>query len=322
MQTSCPECRTAFRVSQDQLGLRRGLVRCGKCNAVFNAYDTLLAELEEPPATTVFSGEPAHDALAGTALGLEPSPPRVDQAVPTIQDASAVQAPADAAAEEIANEASEKATEKATEAATEEPEARRSEDAAPAGDAFAPPAGETADAILLSELPNRRAGKPPLPRWKTLLYALAILALAATLVLQTAYFLRAELVSALPDARPALERLCQMAGCRVPLPRKLDKQAIAAANLEHDPEQKSRVRLTFLLANRTGQAQAWPHVSLTLTDVREAPVARKVFPPERYLPEGTPIPAGMARGSEREVRLELDIGNLAATGFALSLVYP
>jgi hypothetical protein len=50
-------------------GCAGALVRCGKCNAVFNAYDTLLAELEEPPATTLFSGEPAHDALAATALG-------------------------------------------------------------------------------------------------------------------------------------------------------------------------------------------------------------------------------------------------------------
>ncbi len=310
MQTSCPECRTAFRVSQDQLGLRRGLVRCGKCNAVFNAYDTLLAELEEPPATTLFSGEPARDALAATAPGFESSPPRVDQAIPSIQD--------EAAAPVLADEPA------------DEPAEQRIEDEAPTGDAispptgdtFTPPAGETSDAILLSELPNRRAGKPPLPRWKTLLYALAILSLAATLVLQSAYFLRAELVSVWPDARPALERLCQVAGCQVPLPRKLDKQAIAAANLEHDPEQKSRVRLTFLLVNRTGQDQAWPHVSLTLTDVREAPVARKVFPPERYLPEGALVSAGMAKGSEREVRLELDIGSLAATGFALSLVYP
>ena len=318
MQTSCPECRTAFRVSQDQLGLRRGLVRCGKCNAVFNAYDTLLAELEEPPATTVFSGEPARDALATTAPGLEPSPPQVDQAISSIQDEAAAPVLADEPVDEVVDERA------------DEPAEQRIEDEAPTGDAispptgetFTPPAGETSDAILLSELPNRRAGKPPLPRWKTLLYALAILSLAATLVLQSAYFLRAELVSAWPDARPALERLCQVAGCQVPLPRKLDKQAIAAANLEHDPEQKSRVRLTFLLVNRTGQAQAWPHVSLTLTDVREAPVARKVFPPERYLPEGALVSAGMAEGSEREVRLELDIGSLAATGFALSLVYP
>jgi hypothetical protein len=111
-------------------------------------------------------------------------------------------------------------------------------------------------------------------------------------------------------------------GCDVPLPRQLGREAIAAANLEHDPEQKSRVRLTFLLANRSGQTQAWPHISLTLTDVREQPVAMKLFAPASYLPPQTKIAAGMANGEEKEARLELDIGNLAATGFALSPVYP
>jgi predicted Zn finger-like uncharacterized protein len=302
MQTSCPECRTAFRVSQDQLGLRRGLVRCGKCNAVFNAYDTLLAELEEPPATTAFSGAPAHDALAGGTFPPEPSPPRVDDAI--------LSSPFDSAASTLAGEAAAQGPVESI-----EPDAT-------AGDAVTPTVGETSESILLSELPNRKAGKPALPRWQAVLYALASLSLGAGLALQSAYFLRAELVSAWPGSRPMLELLCRIPGCQVPLPRQLDKQAIAAANLEHDPEQKSRVRLTFLLVNRTGQAQAWPHVSLTLTDVREAPVARKLFPPERYLPQGALLRAGMAKGSEREVRLELDIGNLAATGFALGLVYP
>ena len=62
MQTTCPECHTTFRVSQDHLGARRGLVRCGTCNAVFNAYDTLLPELESPPD---------EDGLDSASKGLE-----------------------------------------------------------------------------------------------------------------------------------------------------------------------------------------------------------------------------------------------------------
>ena len=126
MQTSCPECRTAFRVSQDQLGLRRGLVRCGKCNAVFNAYDTLLAELEEPPAATLFSGEPARDALAATAPGVEPSPPPVDQAIPSIQDESAAPVLADEPADEPADA----------------PAAQRIDDEAPPAAPISPPASD------------------------------------------------------------------------------------------------------------------------------------------------------------------------------------
>jgi len=45
----CPNCHTAFRVVADQLRLRGGLVRCGRCNHVFDAR-THLIELGAAPA--------------------------------------------------------------------------------------------------------------------------------------------------------------------------------------------------------------------------------------------------------------------------------
>lgn len=300
MQTSCPECRTTFRVGQEQLGLRRGLVRCGKCNAVFNAYDTLLPELAEPP---IAPPEAMPDALSDVPSDTV-APPELSQygwddeippVLPDIAESSA----------EV--EATPAGVDKDVEVAAEPQPV---------------PPEETSESILLSELPNRRPARPAPPLWKRLSYLFAVIVLFVLLILQIAYFLRAELAAAWPASRPVLALLCRPLGCAVPLPRELGRQAIAASNLEHDPEQKSRVRLTFLLANRTGQTQAWPVVSLTLTDVREAPVARKFFPPEAYLPQGVNPAAGLADGSEREVRLELDIGNLAATGYALGLAYP
>lgn len=288
MQTTCPECRTVFLISQEQLGLRRGLVRCGKCNAVFNAYDTLLAELRDAPASSAPAAPPIQDALA----------------VPDAHRGEAPAAPVAAAA--------------AGEPLAEPPASPPSPPPMPE----AAPREESAEAILLSELPNRKPATPPQPVWKTLLFGLLAGVLLLLLAAQLAYFLRAPLVAAWPATRPALERACRWLGCEVPLPRQLAQEAIAAAHLEHDPEQKSRVRLTFLLVNRSGQTQAWPHIALTLTDVREQAVARKLFAPAAYLPPGTRLAAGMAAGAEREVRLELEIGNLAATGFALSPLYP
>ena len=324
MQTSCPECRTAFRVSQAQLGLRRGLVRCGKCNAVFNAYDTLLPELEEPPLA---SSEPLSDALGsgGPAAVRPESTLELDLAAPPsprgADGARSLAAPIDAIQIREAD---------APETLLAElPEPVRAPIALPAqaSEARLPPqakpeAEESPEAILLSELPNRKSSRPRLPFWQRLGYVLIALPLLALLPLQAAYFFRADLVAAVPASRPGLERLCQVLGCTVPLPRQLGREAIAASNLEHNPEQKSRVRLTVLLANRTGQDQAWPSISLTLTDVREDPVAQKLFPPQAYLPQDTPFARGLADGSEREIRLDLDIGNLAATGYAVDLVYP
>jgi predicted Zn finger-like uncharacterized protein len=41
LATRCSSCGTAFRVVQDQLKVSEGWVRCGRCNAVFNALEGL-----------------------------------------------------------------------------------------------------------------------------------------------------------------------------------------------------------------------------------------------------------------------------------------
>jgi predicted Zn finger-like uncharacterized protein len=43
LATQCPHCKTTFRVAQDQLKLRAGLVRCGSCKEIFNGIEHLLA---------------------------------------------------------------------------------------------------------------------------------------------------------------------------------------------------------------------------------------------------------------------------------------
>jgi predicted Zn finger-like uncharacterized protein len=40
--TRCPHCGTAFRATQAQLAVRRGMVRCGKCTAVFDGVAHLV----------------------------------------------------------------------------------------------------------------------------------------------------------------------------------------------------------------------------------------------------------------------------------------
>jgi len=47
MVTSCPICRTTFRIKHEELGASGGRVRCGQCSGIFNAFDTL-ASLDEP----------------------------------------------------------------------------------------------------------------------------------------------------------------------------------------------------------------------------------------------------------------------------------
>lgn len=59
LQTQCPKCRTRFRVTDEQLGIARGKVRCGHCMEVFNAVEHRVQV--DPPAqpapSTSLSGD-------------------------------------------------------------------------------------------------------------------------------------------------------------------------------------------------------------------------------------------------------------------------
>ena len=75
MITTCPACHTAFRVTQEQLAAREGMVRCGKCATVFDAREALrpaepasasVDQTEDlpPPTEAIVFSEPEHN-LAG-----------------------------------------------------------------------------------------------------------------------------------------------------------------------------------------------------------------------------------------------------------------
>lgn len=49
LATQCPHCQTTFRVANDQLKLRGGLVRCGSCREVFNGIEHLVRPDVSPP---------------------------------------------------------------------------------------------------------------------------------------------------------------------------------------------------------------------------------------------------------------------------------
>lgn len=60
MYTRCPECRTPFRITRAQLAAREGLVRCGRCQAIFSASAHLL--WFAPTADASAADMPAPDA--------------------------------------------------------------------------------------------------------------------------------------------------------------------------------------------------------------------------------------------------------------------
>lgn len=335
MLTRCPACETHFRVTADQLKLRAGRVRCGECQHVFNALDTLI---EEAPVIVV-SAAPTTYPVPETPPPAPELPSEADVAVPpaptfetpATEEADAWQAQeaipplaAETIAEEIAARpatAPDVADEAETgSAAPEEMAPAVATDTAVGESTSPPPAASTDAEVGVTEAWDEVFTEPPPPRrWPWVVGSLlALLALLA----QATFVYRVELAVLWPDVKPALVAVCEALGCQVGLPAKVGLVGIESSDLHPDAAQKGRLGLAAMLRNRAPFAQAYPHVEITLTDTADTAILRKVLAPADYLPRGTALETGMPPQADVAVNLTLDVGALPASGYRLYIFYP
>ncbi|WP_394260716.1 DUF3426 domain-containing protein, partial [Moraxella boevrei] len=58
-QTQCPNCQHRFEISDEQLSLKSGYARCGKCKAIFSAIDNLTSSINRKPITPTPTATPS-----------------------------------------------------------------------------------------------------------------------------------------------------------------------------------------------------------------------------------------------------------------------
>ena len=86
--TRCPGCKTIFRVTEPQLALRDGQVRCGHCRTVFNGREELIdldpPALSDPSAEEdeLLRGPPTVTLRSAHALDPPPPPPPREEPAP------------------------------------------------------------------------------------------------------------------------------------------------------------------------------------------------------------------------------------------------
>lgn len=291
--TTCPSCITSFRVTDEQLRVRDGRVRCGRCSTVFDARESLANEAEfVTPAVAAESPE-TDSALQGPA-------PDIGREIELVE---------------------------AELAATEVPVAEP-----PPAEPVAPTAPEIEE-ISLSEPVRESAaadefeefGFGPEHQRRSRLAAIAwgISGLFAALALagQVAYAYRSELVLLWPASRPWIDAACARMGCNIPLPRHAELIAIETSELYAEKAVPGVVTLAAVLRNRAAFPQAYPAVELTLTGTNDEAVARRVLWPGDYLGERT-AESEFAPGAERALKLHLDVSGLAAAGYRLYVFHP
>jgi predicted Zn finger-like uncharacterized protein len=326
--TSCPACSTVFHVKPEQLSLRRGIVRCGECQHVFNALD----HLHEAESAVPESAVP--ETVAPETVAPETVVPEtvVPETVAPETVAPETVAPETVVPETVVPETvvPETVVPETVVPETVVPETVVPETVAPETQPHA------AEAHITHQTPPHIPAQPswhdaaPKSKLQTVLIqpktfpwlsGLFALLLVITIALQLAYFQRNALALAWPESKPYLQQACAMLNCKIELPRDASKLVIDDANLLEDSDYEGLLILTSTLINQARHVQAYPQLELTLTDANDQAVLRRTFTPAEYLPAGTVVEKGIPAGKELPIKLLLTADHQTVSGYRLFVNY-
>jgi len=164
----------------------------------------------------------------------------------------------------------------------------------------------------------------PIPIWEpgTVKRALAGIAIVLTLGLgaQWVYQDHDRLSASRPNWQPALTKVCAFLRCSVQPLQKIESMAIdSAAFTKLGPD---RYRLSFVLKNTDPLMLAVPSVELTLTDVQDQVVVRRVLSPRELAAASERLPAASEWPVAVNLRVTSDVSSLAVVGYRLLAFYP
>ena len=360
--TRCPNCQTAFRVTEAQLAAHRGKVRCGRCAFVFNAKDSLKSD----PLTEKVNSTPTTTKEASLVL-----PHSVVVETPQVKPHIASPKP-QPIAEPVASTAEPKVDIVAM--AIQSLAADIQYEAIPATDSHTPsakigkPAPQQAAPALPKETPKpvtpavskkpvhqqaapalpKEAPKPVTPpvskepsSYRPIymdddnllapapahskwhsVYIAAIVLLMLGFALQLAYHQRTQISMELPWLRPKLISACQALGCSMPLPKNTEMLRSEWSELSYVPEFPNIIQLNATLRNLAQYEQALPMLEVTLTDDQEHIVLKKVFKPSEYLSSHDKKRLQFDAQDELRAFLQIDLGELHSTAYSIYWFYP
>lgn len=331
LATRCPRCMTTFRVADAQLRQADGWVRCGRCNEVFKALESMV-DLGRSPTPAL----PARVTTAPSAPSTShPAPPSPVQRQ-GLRARLAAQAGPSATTQPDAHTPTAFADRSVAPSAPPGSQP----DAAPAskGDTLGnPPQAPPRDALSVTETataPPQPVASPssqdmPLPFSRRMhrparsMSDEARLAWGAVagfaglgLAMQMLVAWHDPIGQRVPVLRPLVEVVCVIAECRIEPPRRLAQLSVESSEFHHLAG--SIYRLTTRLRNRDGVALSVPSVDLSMTDASGQLVARKVLQPGDLGSRSRSIGAGQ----ELTLQAVLDTGPRGVAGYTIELFYP
>ena len=329
LATRCNACGTLFRVVQDQLRVSEGWVRCGRCDVVFNAHDSLVdleaeaqaAEAEEADAVAAAAIEAEaaeaarlHHAAAATAPAPVPAAPirrSVNEPAPAWQDD---ETPVARPFSPQTSSAAARAPFSAAEALVEDPP-----EMAPAEVWEPPSVAEPAPSLAKPRFVQdaERSARWNSPAMRAALLGLSLM-LLVVLAGQAAFHFRDALAARSPAAASVLTAACARWGCRIEPLRRIEHVTLEGSGLSRIAQQPQAIKLSISLRNRGSTDLALPSIDLSLSDANGKLIARRALSPKDFKVDSPLI----ARGAELPLELVLSTGDQPVSAYTVELFYP
>lgn len=253
MQTQCPHCDTRFRVTENQVNIADGFVRCSVCKEIFNAFEVAEQHDYQPSLLKQESSDnesTVTESNDDTALN--------DESRDDIEDLPEIEAV-------DFNETS----------ATDD--SRKD-----AFDFFDEEVNESLPHVVPEHYKESYSSNSSTLA-PNLLWGAGILLLTATLFVEYTWFNRDQL-NQIPQMQAWKEKLCQHIECKNIAVRNPKKIELIARNVYSHPNEKNALMVNLTMKNNADFAQPYPVLQISFSNIRGGNVAARRFSPKEYLP--------------------------------------
>lgn len=267
MKVECPHCQTVFKLTEEQLEIADGMVRCGLCQEVFNA----LHNIDDP-----FDNDDNRESEA--TVDKKPAVPPVELAIKTL--ATTLSRKSKALSDEPAKELSKALSNLSNDQSAKKPDIKTSlakDEQKITEDLF--------DGIQSKLIPDKfRIPEltTPYSIWHDIAWSAAILIFTVSLFAEYIWFNRNELVTN-PQLKPWVTRVCNFADCGAMALRYPKEIEMVTRNIYSHPNVSNALMISLSMVNHATFAQPFPNIKIAFSDVRGSVVASRTFLPEEYL---------------------------------------
>ena len=285
--TRCPACGTQFKVVSDQLRVSEGWVRCGQCSQVFDAQLHLQTKASLPiehVQPVMVEVEPSVNAWAAEISSNTPAP-----------DITPVSESADALPGEphlIGQTPSE-------------------------SDKFESP-NALDDVSFVRDARRQASWQRPFMRAAL---AVCILMLTCALALQVALQHQDTVSTFEPRLKPWLQQICARVVCSNLTPRRIDAIVIDSSSFSKT-NAVGAYQLSFSLKNIDNVTVAMPAMEISLTDIQDQSIIRRVVPASQFGTFNSSLPANSEFSNTLVLQVQSDFPVSKITGYRLRAFYP